>query len=1022
MHRLTFLLSIFLPLSAQSTPHGHWAIPLDGSGRPANDLLYRGQVLTSTQALELSTQGIDLSKLQPQNSAVWSSGPILSPESLTIAETSTVDFSDVILSNRGVLRFNVHHPQDNNIYTIYLDKRAHITLLRAALLSRLGYRLPPMKHLKKLSVSFPSRERRDNFLSRDLPLATLGAASRWIGLSPEQLHDDQLTIEFQDVIAFLPKESDHYNLAMGVPPKFLASRTLRALLLPYALLFADESINKISWNVGRKLNDTIILEHFVLSDMGTTLDDALWILEKMAQLTREDFMAIAAEAALPPPAAILMTEKMIARRNSLMALFSIPAPPLEVNPQISSGKELVDGKLTQTRWEGYASHFAYPDADSPFKDFEYLGYSILQSSALTSLFSRINQELKFFDITKKRKDALSKQFTKSFNHYIDTGEVKDISMKTWHSPVFNINLIANRNVVFGHYLGTENMVQMTDILGFSVDAGGLLGIENDNAFTSSIISAKTTFLKTYVHVRPLSSLKKVFQEPYSKMLIPLTKGELADNFEMYKSNPDSKKILEQINTLLPVGESLIITESVVPQVSATLGGYVLVQGAFKLKASAEMQTLRRLHIHRKSAQVINIYDDRGNGHKFSLGGNYSRYIPIFSTDEKRHNGNYEIKFFQIDIDNNLEKNPDFHKNIAGLYQVMTEGSTEILNENANAWIVDAKFHDEINNTNFLLWKSKSFDGELNFHVKKLKPDAHKLSAYNYLDYTKGRRSGLNHESFLKDVANYYLTDWMKGEDFTFQLENNPNTDPGQTIYGTSETLLSSYRAKKHHKNTHHESPRIVLSQKKRGFSINKNSLLNYIESVNKQYSETIFDPYSLGNLKGLWLYDLNVVTAIHTPGIEKMKRLKDNILYQLQNTYTQKRYNRPECRHRSNITPTSQNLIFCGNLKVLIRQNRRCKRVKSPKENALCLRDLGSMLKRYLEFEDFKKIVGSDNYLVHGTINGFRKRSEVLSDTIHSHGIGKIYLHEAKGIIDRITKKTGIQKGELLGLWFREPL
>ena len=1017
------MLAIFFSFRAQSTTsHSYWAISLDGSGRPANDLLYRGELLTSAQALELGLKGIDLSQLSPQNSEVWSSIPTPPQQSLTITEESTVHFSDVILSNRGVLRFNALNPQDNNLYTIYLDKRAHITLLRAALLSRLGYRLPPMKHLKKLSVSFPTRKSRDNFLSERIPLGTFGAASRWIGIQPEQLPDDQLTVEFHDVIAFLPRETDHYNPAMGVPPERLTSRTLRALLLPYALLFAGESINKLPWNTGRKLDNKIILKHFALADMGTTLDDAYWILRKMAQLTREDFSAIANEAALPEAVAILTTEKMISRRNSLMELFSIPTPPLSVDTNISFGEDLVNGKLTRTRWKGHASHFAYSNAESPFKDFEYLGYSILQSSALTSFFSRINQELRGFDLDQKRRSSLNEQFSKAFDHYIDTGEIKDVGMKTWHSPILDIDLIANRNIVFGHYLGTDNMVQMADVIGYGISGGGHVGIENDNAFSSNGVNAQITFLKTYAHVRPIISLKKAFQESYSKILVPLTKGKLLEQLEEFKNNPDNEKILERLNSLLPKGESLIITESILPRASIKLGGYALMGGTFQLKTSTESQTIRRIHIHRKNSTTIDIYDDRGEGHKISFSGNYSRYIPIFSSSEKKHEGKYGVQFYRINIDNNVGRNPDFHKNIVGLYQVMSEGSAEILKEHADSWLVNANFHDRINNTNFLIWRGKSLNGELDFHLKKVKAGVNEPSLYNYVIYEKGHRSGLNLESFLKDIANYYLTDWMADKSFIFQIENNRNANPGQSIYGQSEILLASYQAKKHRTGTHHESPLIVISQKKKGFHIDKNGLLDYIENVNTQYSEKLFEPYSLENLDGLWLYDLNIITTIHTRGIEEIKRLEDETLRQIQRTYLKERRNRPECRHRPNTTPTSQSLIACGHLKILIRKNQQCKRSQAVKQEALCLRDLGNMLKKYLLFEDFKKIIGAENYFVYGTLNGFHKNSETLSDTIYSHGLGRIHLLRPEDIVSMAARKLSIKKGELLGLWFRESL
>ena len=333
-------------------------VPLDGSRIPSNDLIHPelGRISSETawQLQNDSEAQVDLSKLNPEESAVWKHKEdfVLNNEidNFPVTKEGLV-FLGVIASQSGTLRFSVLDEGTGHVLTVAIDKNLHTFFLRKNLLRKLGFIVPSMKHEKKVNIRFNSTEEKDNFLNRVVPENTYGAPSRWL------VADTEFTIDLQDVMVMLPSFNDHYNLAFGVPPKTLKTRTLRSLAVPYALLNLDESVNVLSWKASRIEENSVELKHFTLADMNTSVDDAKWILEKIKLLEREDFEEIVKESFFPVPVARLLVEKLISRRNSLMKSFSIDIDDIAFDSKVSIADSLKDGRLLQENFEGYGSRF-----------------------------------------------------------------------------------------------------------------------------------------------------------------------------------------------------------------------------------------------------------------------------------------------------------------------------------------------------------------------------------------------------------------------------------------------------------------------------------------------------------------------------------------------------------------------------------------------------------------------------------------------------------------------------------------
>ena len=327
---------------------GESAVPLQKGVRIASDdLLYNGQQLSSRDAQDLSNlKGIDLSMLQPSSNDIWSdSKSVLDDQQvIQLADGDSLTFQGSLASNSGLYRFNASPDNSSKIYTVHLDKTLHTLLLRKNLLRKLGFIIPAIKYIKKLTINFNTVEEREQFLKKDVPESTLGAAERWV----KNIND--LSISLQDVAVTEPSENDFYNVAMGVPTQTINSRTLRSLVIPYSVLDLYESVNKFSWIDGKIDNRAAVLDHFTGNDFTTTIEDAQWMLRRLNKLTRADIKEVVDGAYFPAEVGQVVTEKILSRRNSLNRLFSENATDIAVNQKISVGDNVKEGKIIQNDW------------------------------------------------------------------------------------------------------------------------------------------------------------------------------------------------------------------------------------------------------------------------------------------------------------------------------------------------------------------------------------------------------------------------------------------------------------------------------------------------------------------------------------------------------------------------------------------------------------------------------------------------------------------------------------------------
>lgn len=1000
---------------------------IDQNVLPSNDLVYEGKVLTSKEANTLKAKKhLDLSSLDPQENDLWTKEE--STESLTseddkiaVDPSDILDFQGSILSNTGLYRFNVTSTTDGQFYTVHLEKSLHSMLMRKNLLRKIGYKVPGMKYLKSIQIRFSSLEDLNKFLKKEIPENTLGAPERWYNESASNIND--LVITLKDVAVTMPSKDDFYNLSQGIPTSSNMSRTIRSLVIPYSLVDLYESVNLFPWNAGRVENKAVVLTHFTNNSFYTAKDDALWILNRINKLERKDFEEIVAKSYFPMSVEKILIEKIISRRNSLNKLFDVKASVIKFDHKVNYGDDLQKGKLKIKVFPEYASRFSYKDAESPLEQMKYYVFAKIQSNIINNAISYANQYLEYNEANDKRKEYYDDLFKKGLDHFVKTGELLPIEVGTWAAPVANGQLILSRDIVLGNYLGTNNLVQLSDTFGAGIDAGVILGIEGLNINASPHIKSTVSYVRTYSHLRPVKNLKESLKEPYKNMFVPFLKKNLQETFkslsDLKNENAAGKKddelkkkvadLLEQIEKNLGVGESLIITDRFMPSASLKVNfNQGLLTTGIGLRGGALVA--KRIHIYKNGPKQLKIFDDRGFIKEFDLTLDVSKYITILSANLSMDYGKYSLKSYDLDFSNETSNDVDnlniYTKSLA-VYNLIKNRNFELVEMHSKANEVESTFKDRTSGLSLLWFKLKSLYAETFYKVK-----ASNGSTGQFYSLEHNKLSGISPESFTKQVLNYYISKQV--EDVRI-YDDLGSQNPANSFLGRSNNKTIRYEAKIENNGFTHDF--LTYSVIKQGWAIKQKDALKFIENVNQKFERDLFNRYQIDFTK-LRLFKIGYHINLYENGYERLQRITSREIDLIEDSY----------RKKSECHPTDEKYSSreCGDLSYIKSKIISCQKLirkgKDQSKITKCSMQLFDGLFNDLEFSDFLKLMKEDNMYIYATIDGFREKSEILNDTIYSNTVGRIGSKQWRGPIEEVSNILGLSKGELEGSWIRESI
>jgi hypothetical protein len=1034
-------------------------ISIKNQDLPANDLVFApaantASVLTPQNAFRLkTTQGLDLSKLEPSTPTdIWKGVSTATDESLDeslgLQSQDQTNFTGQVMASTGNFKFVVQSQKNLQAsFAIEFSRNMHTLLLRKELLRRLGYKIPRMKYLSQIKVQFANSKDRDDVLIQLIPKATTGASSRWCSVQPAVLAANKdipcvvlgsgqnlansNEVLFQDVVA-MEATPLIYNVALTAPIDATSlslvspSRTLKALAIAYALVDAPESINQMAWSEGRIDSGFI---KFVLPDVAVfscTMDDAIWILRKLALLTEQDFSEIVAGGKYPAPVAALLLEKIKARRNSILDLFNLPHQDLAFDVHVGGVQGLSDGKLSQTNWPGYGSNFAFGDQQSPLKDIQYYFYSLLETNALANLITQFNSQLPSLSIS----DGVNQHNTdlqqQALQQFYQTGQQQQVKFGTWSAPVVGGGINISRAIVFGSYMGTSQLVQLADSFGYGINAGLFIGTDGtaSNLLLSGMISGSINV--NYTHLRPISDLKTAFQQPMKQVFVNSIIGQAAKNLGQLVSTQSAlqnqqeliNQDMKSLKSYLDIGDSLIITQSLggAQGIAAQVGDFASpIVPQLAVSATVNELILSRLHIFRKDEATFLVFKDNGELAGPSISATFlvgfPVAFPVLAVSAQDVAGFAHTEISRVNLSTDLQHNPGFFKSAEGLRQALQSGSTEVLTSLQKPTLLDVQFTDQSTSVRFFFWSNRTL--KTTGHVRVTAADGGQA---NFLDLVSGAQSGNNFQASANDVASYVIKRLTSGSSATLSTPAAPN--PGQSFLGSSQTRELEMQSRTDAGMT---DSSIKLQYKWQGWKIKSSAAVSLVSDLDKKYQVQFFDKNFLQDTKDIQMYELSVTIMAYQQGL---LNILNSDLPSTQ-VVLQNYRNLLSCDESSDSDADPSDQLQCDSLDHLVSDQKLFKNSKMDADHLTSLAmDAFSTAEQIFEFQDLAQILGGpNNFYMTAQLSGFREGSETVSQPIPaSQSAGLQDPNFPSGVLSSLQNALGIDDGEFKDQWLRGQL
>lgn len=826
-------------------------------------------------------------------------------------------------------------------------------------------------------------------------------------------------VEIQDLIA-MPSQDFYYNLAMGFLTDEIIGgrRVLNSLLIPYSLVNLPESVNLLNWNIGRVVNKQLVLDYDIAQNFSTSYEDAKWMTRRILKLSREDIFEIVKKSYFPKEVELVLTEKLIARRNHLKKILSLEGSDLPFNPDISEGEFLKKGKLLRENYPGYASRFSFGDPESPLSGTEignFIGSTVVSQSIngainyVTTKYLNNSAQLETAFI-QRQQDLYLEQFFK----YLTTGIVSNIPFGIWVYPTFGGSLILSREVVIGSYLGTDNKLQLADVVGFSVNAGVFANVEGLTAPVPLSVtgSAQVQYSRTFSHLKPIASFKASFKYPFRNVIVPYLQRKMgrefvnllsSENLEDLKEEEKQKTIsetMEKFKKELSIGESIIISDNLIFGANAALGtGYGKI---VKLDGQLGVSnlTLSRLHIFRKDENTMHVYKDVGNVTSLIMAFRFRAVAPILDLSIKTGGGYAKTKFYSLDINS---KNSAIVENIQALKGLFRNSSLEILNKISKPYILKHKFKEAQVNLGITALQISNLNDSDQIEIQH--PEGAKKT---FFQNNEVYRRGLNIEEFLFDSLNGVLGQFTKTG---INISGISKGSPADSILGSAFLYGSSFEGEltNNYKEGIYKKGDLsfnfgTINKSFRGFIISKDRANKIIEELNKKYAMEFFPEQVLSQTKNIFLYEISLSIFIYENGIEHFASLSENEFESIIE------------KHISGHAKSLKKAQILNRFKLFKWHLER----RNYERYSLYGRSLLTLFDRYLTLEGFKKVLGGDsNFFIYSKISGFRNEDEAGDTAIISNSIGQFGSEKTQGPISSIMNQLGMTPSEFFAYWIR---
>lgn len=884
------------------------AVELKNAEAPASDLLLNGQPLDADRAADLRKAGTDLSLLTPVANDIWSDTKLSATDTSASAvsaypdDSAVLEYKSLVPENpEGWFRTQVQgvgKDGQTRLFRMLLSLNTHQALMRAALLRKLGYPVQSPKWYRQVRVRFSSDAALKEFVAEIPTQAGLVDNKRWV------LNEDLAKKEvwLQDVMLEPSTITVPTSFYMGnmIATQIKGRRTLRSLLVPFTLLDVPESVNMYAWESAQLINESLIFTHkYADAFQETTLDDVQWIAERLGRLTVSDWKEIVQAGKYPPDIEAIIFEKTIARRNNILAYVKVQNRLPKELRKFDYKKEITvgsvkQGKVTQERYEGYALRFTHGDPESPLQTDDIVRFLKIEatSAGIRQLTSLVNDKLEFFPFDKllqDRSDGLRKQFFDHIRKNPTKPFVQPIS--TWGGPTGGVSLNASRSIVTGSYFGDQSSdfkVSMVDQISAGARVGYFLGVDG---FPKVIpgIGANLSVIRSYVHVRPIPSIKAADKKSWSELFVPKfmkNLGGLLSTSRAEKPEERQKEMTDSITKFLDElkeSETFTVTDSLAMGENATLTipittllglDPVSYAATISLGASANQVVLRRTTFTRENG-FIKIYLQNIQSQMAGVSLDVNLWMNIMRLSFERKWGQARTRAFHLDEKPSEEVK--LRNTILAIKGILSSNNSEILESNFHPYHLNHKTQADISQGKFLFWRWTSIE---EWHRVKVRPPKDPTRDYDPKKFERTlfshrilERSGKNYYSFLSDVLDGLVQNsnfWKPG-----LLAGGGGSNPKDSFFGNARWTVTNTEAEV--TRGRESNPVTTVENFWAGWDLSKKDLFSTLDQIDTRLQTLglglpLVNRDTFNDMRRLQLYEVRTTLIVYEDGMEKLRQ------------------------------------------------------------------------------------------------------------------------------------------------------
>ncbi len=996
--QIVYTLSIFFALSLSS-------IVLAGDYTPG--LVKKASEDTLPTDLKVSNATVhlmfenhqELSALNPKDSSLWTNSKGTIAKIKLALPTTDLIFKSALNSSSENYRFSASAGSEVSL-EVYLGVKAQNYLLRAALLTKLGFQVPKTTHEKSITVSFTSVDQKNQFIEKCtqqfLPLGITREeiSKRWL------LEDRGLSLKINDVV-IVKKENTLWDLSFGYMDRAHAqnSRAMNSLLLPYTLVDISESFNLIDGKIGSLVQGDLFFDYSASHELNPNTDDITWVAKRILALSENDFSEIVDFAGFPFEPSLLLYNKLLSRRNSLLKILHLEGEEYTANLRETSGESLRNGRLffkrgnTQTYQDaagalfylGHSRKYAFGAFDNPLgfsKMMSYLKTTSINTAIELAVAQLDRYLLPQVDNSKEVVDEHFQKIVRAFLAYLDTGEEQDTSLGTKFVRFLDADVFVSKDISMGRLSGPGSTLFLNETIGVSVSTG--LNMFSDALPKSIGLSGELSvgYHRTFTKFSKVSSIDNAVSIGFSRDLLGMVKSSFLGIRDNWKSLIN-QRLLKSMNEKLEVGESFVISDNFGFKAKTTAA----ISGVYVSPAHNALN-IRRLYFYKNADNNIQVYQTSGPIQNIGIDfGMTQAFIPIINFNFKRTFGKTKTVVYKISPEfftgSNLDLNSEAAKN-----------SVEVS-------LIEHNFKQNLFGWSFLLLQRNFQDTKDSISVQNSRGAQKKIDVYRKHTFSNANpvQFSASLAATLIKEANQDVMNTIMQRLAIFRDNREERVEVQAEMNATSS--LSEL-------DNLYSSVRLNWS----GLRIDRRHLNTLITNINRDAGREIFALESVQNTDSLVFYDMGIsISVYNTAIIQLLDSRVQEIAEQLNqnpsssfSTYLQGASDQKALERR-----------FRARVRALREQAQACKQTLLLETNKSCLVNYIDRMKKMLTLNGFINLLGEENIFLTGAIDGVFYGDELgLTKKVYANQYGRSQGKYADGVINYVIRRESFNYSEFL--------